>query len=60
MSKRETGYWWEMSRVSGARNIDRKAEEKDLERSQRRVALDGEGVHREMDTIGIVKVLLLG
>lgn len=49
-----------MSRVSGVHNIYRNEEEKDLERRQRRVALDGDGVYREMGTMRIVKVLLLG
>ena len=49
-----------MSRVSGVHSVARKAEEKYLERCHRRVALDGDGVHRERDAIGIVKALLLG
>lgn len=60
MKERDTGFWWEMRRVLGVHSIDRKAEEKDLERSQRKVALDGDEVHREIGTIGIAKALLLG
>ena len=45
--KRETGYWWEVSKLSGVHNMGGKAEENNLETSKRRPALSGGRVHRK-------------
>lgn len=45
--KGETGYWWEVSKLSGVHNMGRKAEENNLETSKRTPALSGGRVHRK-------------